>query len=212
VDALLATEEQEKEDRGIEVLTKAHQETGAYRFKMRIGDVRIRQMSRRRRELLTKGDKDGDAQLAREQLEFELKEFAERVANYPTDLGLKYELGRRELATEKYDDAIVSFQHAQRDPRRRILAMTYLGTAFAKKGLLREAAETFERTLESELTEERTKELRYNLGTVLEQMGHLERAQEELSKVAQIDYAYEDVSRRLDAVRKKIEQQSHPET
>jgi tetratricopeptide (TPR) repeat protein len=208
VDALTAPEEESYENQAIEVLEKAHQDTGAYQFKMRIGDIRIRQMARQRRKALSEGDKEGAAELARRQLEFELQEFAERAGNYPTDRALKYELGRRELAVGRYDDAIASLQEAREDPRRRIMALNYLGQAFAKKGWHREAAETYEKALGSEIPEERIKELRYNLGSVLEQMNELSRAQDEFSTVAQIDYTYKDVRERLEGVRRKLAEQS----
>ena len=66
------------------------------------------------------------------------------------------------------------------------------------------AAETFERALESELTEERAKEIRYNHGDVLERMNELAKAQDQFSDVAQMDYNYKDVRHRLEGVRKKI--------
>jgi len=204
VDALTALEEERYEDEAIQVLKKAHQDTGAYQFKMRIGDIRIRQMSRQRRQALEDGNKEAAAELARRQLQFELQEFAERAANYPTDVALKYELARRHLAAGQNDEAIALFQHALRDPRRRVMASNYLGQAFARKGWYREAAETFEKVLSSEMPEERAKEIHYNLGDVLEKMNELARAQDEFSMVAQIDYNYKDVRQRLEAIRLKL--------
>ena len=204
VDALLAIEDDAHEQQAIDVLAKAHQDTGSYQFKARIGDVRIRQMTRKRRDALAAGDREAAAELARQQLRFELGEFAERAASYPTDMALKYELGRRQLAVGQVDDAIGSLQQAQRDPRRRVVAMNLLGQAFEKKQWYREAAETLAKALESEMTEELAKELRYNLGSVLEKMGDLQRARDEFSRVAQMDYNFKDVRHRLEAIRKKL--------
>ena len=86
--------------------------------------------------------------------------------------------------------------------------MNLLGQAFAKKGVewYREAAETFERALQVEMTEEMAREIRYNLGDVQEKMGELEKAQDQFSQVAQVDYTYKDVRKRLERVRKKLEE------
>lgn len=206
VDALLKIEEEGFENEAIDILNKAFKDTSAFQFKSRVGDVRVRQMTRRYRALLQEGQKEAAAEQARKQLAYELEMYAERAANYPTDLALKYELGRRQFLSAKLDDSIASFQAAARDPHRHVSAMTYLGQAFAKKGWLREAVETFRRALESEMSEERQKELRYFLGDALEQSAELEGARGEFSKVAQLDYNFKDVRDRLEGVRKKMEE------
>ena len=206
VDALLELESNATENEAIDVLHKAHKDIGAYRFKVRIGDIRIRQMSRRFRELRDEGDQAGAAEQAKRQLAFELDEYTERTANYPTDMSLKYELGRRQFLATKYDEAIASLQQAQRDPKRALRCRSLIGQAFAKKGWFSEAAETFERALDADLTEERSKDLRYFLGDVLEKMGELKRAQEQYSMVAQTDYNYKDVRARIEKIRKQIQE------
>jgi tetratricopeptide (TPR) repeat protein len=119
-------------------------------------------------------------------------------------MGLKYELGRRQFLAGKFDDAIASLQQAQRDPRRHLSAMTYLGRAFARKNLFREAAETFERALGGELTDERGKELRYELGLVLMEMEKYSEARDQFSNVAQADYNYRDVRAQLAKADEKL--------
>jgi tetratricopeptide (TPR) repeat protein len=204
VDALLKLEEEGYENEAVDVLVKAHKDTGAYQFKLRIGDIKIRQMTRRYHALVARGDKEGVAKHRVEQLQFELAEYADRAANYPTDLGIKFELGRRQYLAGKLNEAIASLQQAQRDPRRHVQALSILGQAFAKKGLFPEAADTFEGALQGEVPEERAKELRYSLGDVLEKMNELAKAQEQFSRVAQVDYTYRDVKDRLDGIRKKL--------
>jgi len=206
VDALLKMENESYENEAIDILTKAHKDSGAYQYKMRIGDIRIKQMSRRFRERRDAGDAAGATEQAQRQLAFELDEYKERCANYPTDLGLKFELGRRQFLAGQYDDAIASLQVAQRDPRRALRARSFIGQSFVKKGWLREAVETFEKALEVEAPEEFTKDLRYNLGCVLQDMGELQKASEEFSTVAQLDYNYRDVRDRIDNIRKKIDE------
>ena len=204
VDALLKIENESYENEAIDILTKAHKDSGAYQFKMRIGDVRIRQMSRRFRQVRDSGDTAEATEQAKRQLAFELDEYKERCANYPTDLGLKFEMGRRQFLSGLYDEAIASLQTAQRDPRRGLRARSLIGQAFVKKGWLGMAVETFEKALELEATEEFTMELRYLLGDVLDNMGQFERAQEQFSTVAQIDYNYRDVRQRIENIRTRL--------
>lgn len=204
VDALLKIENESYENEAIDILAKAHKDSSAYQFKMRIGDIRIRQMSRRFRQMRDSGDTAGATEQAKRQLAFELDEYKERCANYPTDLGLKFEMGRRQFLSGQYDEAIASLQTAQRDPRRGLRARSLIGQAFVKKGWLGMAVETFEKALELEATEEFTMELRYFLGDVLDNMGQLERAQEQFSTVAQLDYNYRDVRQRIENIRTRL--------
>jgi len=203
VDALLQVEDEAHEKEAMEVLAKAHAETGAYRFKSRLDDVRVRQLRRRAGKIRQEGDKTKIAAMARKLLAFEMKMYAERAKNYPTDLSIKFELGRRQLLAGRIDDAIGSLQQAQRDPKRRITAMVLLGRAFAAKDWHREAVETYERALEHDLTENRAKEVHYYLAASLEAMGNTAEALEHYSRVAQIDYNYLDVRDRIEALRKK---------
>lgn len=208
VDALLKIEEESFENQAVDILAKAHNDTKAYQFKMKLGDIKIRQMTRRYRKLTAAGDKAGAAEVLKQQLTLELTEFTERAANYPTDLAIKFELGRRQFLAGKLDDAITSFQQAQRDPRRHLAAMTYLGRSFAKKGWLSEAADTYTKALETDMSEDRAKELRYSFGDVLEQLGRLKEAEDQFSTVAQTDFNYKDVRDRIETIRKKKQDQS----
>ncbi|MFB3892274.1 MAG: tetratricopeptide repeat protein [Phycisphaerae bacterium] len=212
-DALLKIEEEAYENQAIDILAKGYKDTGAYQFKMRIGDIRMKQGKRRYAALVAAGDTAGAAQQAQKQLEFETAEYAERAANYPTDLAFKYELARRLYIAGKIDEAIPLLQQAQRDPRRTVTSNILLGQSFTRKGWFREAKETYERTLGVEMSEARKKEVLYNLGDVCERMGEassskddLTKAQDYFSQVAQMDFNFKDVRNRIEALRKRLSQ------
>jgi len=205
VDALLKIEEEAFENTAVEVLEKAYRESKAYRFKMRRDDVRIRQMKRRYRELREAGEEAQARAAAKALLDFELGSYAERAANYPTDYAIKFELGRRQLLVGQIEEAISSLQQAQRDARHRIQALNLLGKAFARKGWHRQAVENYEKALQFEPREERSKELHYNLAEALETMGDKEKALDHLSAVAQMEYTYKDVRDRVERLRKELE-------
>jgi hypothetical protein len=204
IDALLKFEDDAHENQAIGELQEIFKRTGTYRYKMRIGDIRIRQMTRQWRELRADNKAEEANQAARKLLAFKLEEFHERVVNYPTDLALKFELGQIQYQAGQYDDAIATLQAAQNDPRRRLRALAMLGQAFDKKGLVQEAVKTFQRALEGDLRDEAEKELRYALGNALVKINRFEEASDEFSKVAQMDYTFKDVREKLDAIRKKL--------
>lgn len=208
VDALLKPEKESLENQAVEVLRKAFADTKAYQFKMRIGDIKSRQYTRRVRELKQAGKTDEALQVRKEQLVFEIKDYQDRAQNYPTDLGIKFELGRRLFIAGMFDDAIGALQQAQRDPRRRIQAVNYLGQAFMKKQWWQEAVDTFNKLVDADISEDRLIEVRYNLGACYEAMGELRQAEDQFSTVAQTDFNFKDVRDRLQSVRDTLKAQN----
>lgn len=218
VRALRETEEKVHEDEAIKLLEQAREQTGQYRYKMQIGDVRMKQFNRAFRDLtrrLQANPNDGELaeqrkRIAAAQARFELEEYGERVKNYPTDMGLRYELGRRQFALRQYDDAIASFQEAQADPKHRSRALRYLGESFFAKQWYDEAIDTFRRGIEEhERSDDKTAlELRYDLMNALETKARetrdVEMAQEAnriASQIAQTDINFKDIRKRVDALR-----------
>jgi len=204
-DALIAMAEEGYENEAVDVLLKAYRETNSYQYRMRVGEVRMRQAKRRVHKAKESGDKAAHKEALQAQVQLELEEFTERAANYPTDLSIKYELGRRQYALGQYDAAIGSLQQARRDARHAVRANVMLAKAFEKKGMHdREAADTLEETLKGQLLEDQEKEIRYLLGTLYVKMGQFQQAEQHLSRVTQIDYNYEDARTRLEQIRAKM--------
>jgi len=204
VDALLSVETPENQQTAIDVLQKVFNETGAYNYKMRIGDIKIRQHMLKVRAAKESGDQEAFKKAYIDQLKFEIMEFDERARNYPTDMGFKFELGRRLFAAGKYDEAIGALQVAQNDPRRKVMVANFLGQSFMKKQWWQEAIDTFEKVLATDIPEDRTKDIRYYLATCYENQGDLKHAEENYSAIAQIDFNYKDVRERLQNVREKL--------
>ncbi len=221
VRALLQKEDEQAESEAIELLKEALDRSGQYRFKVQIGDIKIKQFNRRMRAVnlhLRKNPDDEQAKqllkkIRQEKLTFELAEFQERVKNYPTDMALRYELGRRQFESGQYDDAIASLQEAQSDPKHRASAMLYLGLAFRAKDWLDEAIDTLKRGIElHEVPDDRVAlELRYALMDSQEvkarQDGDVEaaiEAQKVASNLAQTDYNYRDIRQRVERIRELV--------
>lgn len=217
VRALVRKEEDASENQAIELLQKGFEKFNQYRFKVQIGDLRIKQYNRQLRLLRrqyeqnpTESLRQRMQEIAREQIAFELEEFTSRVGNYPTDMGLRFQLGRRQLTMKQYDQAIGSLQQAKADPKYRAAASRYLGDAFARKGWTDEAIDTFREGIEahSSDSDKLALELRYNLMDALEAKARaandLDVAQDAAniaSQIAQTNINYKDIRDRLEKIR-----------
>jgi len=215
VKALVDAETEESEKTAIEVLEKAYAQTKIYRYKVTMGDVRIKQLRREHRAMVDKvranpDDKELAEQVAefeRDRLKFELEEYEDRVKNYPSDLQVLFEYGYRLFRSQRYEEAIGVLQQAQNNPRCRTDALHLLGRAFLEQSMTQEAVETLRRSVESyELADSgdtKSKEINYWLGRALEASGQLEDAEKAYSRIAQWDIAFRDARQRLGELRKK---------
>ena len=212
-DALADLETEEAENNAIQLLENAYRNKSDYSFQRRAGVLRIRQLKRKIRKAqaaLESNPNDAQAKAALEELSaqldtFELEHYRLCVKNYPTDLPVKYDYAVRLLQNKQYNEAIPLFQEAQRDPRRKIAAMNKVGVCFFEKGWLDDAIDVYTQATNSyELKEDATaKELRYNLARAYEEQGEAQKALDVYRKIAQIDFAYKDVSQRVDNLRAK---------
>lgn len=221
VRALLDKEEDKAEAEAIRLLDELYSETEQYRFRMHKGDVQIKQFRRSLRQMRAQLDKTPDNKelldemrhLAARQLKFELNEYTERVKNYPTDMGLRFELGRRQFAMKDYDAAIGSFQEARSDPKHRAAALRYLGEAFAAKQWWDEAVDSFRDGIELHPSNDDSLALalRYNLMDALEGKARRDKdlpfAQEAgkiASQIAQVNLGYKDIRQRVEKLRELV--------
>jgi tetratricopeptide (TPR) repeat protein len=200
-------------DEALNLLQTTFDETKEYRLKMRMDDIRMAEFRRILREIsdqLRADPNQADLKAKRQQIvaerdTFEMGIFTERQKQYPTDTGIRYELGLRQYRTGQQDEAIMSFQQASRDPKRRITALNMLGRCFFAKKLYQEAQSQFEAAIQQYemTTDPLAKELRYNLAITFEAQDKPSQAMEWYSVIVQQDYQYRDATKRLEALRKK---------
>ncbi|MBL7139285.1 MAG: tetratricopeptide repeat protein [Planctomycetes bacterium] len=200
-------------DEAMQVLQQALEQTKEYRYKMRQDDIRMAEFRRTLREINEQLEAEPDRQdvkAKRQQViakrdEFELAIYQERQAQYPTDMGIRFELGMRQFRQKSHDEAIVSFQTTTRDPKRRIQSLNMLGKCFFDKKLHREAEGQFESAIKQyELSDDPLgKELRYNLARTFEIQDKNDEAIEWYSVIVQQDYQYQDVAKRLEELRRQ---------
>jgi len=209
--ALSELQNDQAENEAIELLENAYKTKSDFSFKQRAGQLRIHQLHRKIKQAkaaLEANPDDAEARAKVEKLleqlnDTELEHHRLCVQNYPTDLAAKYEYGIRLLGNKRYDEAIPLFQEAQRDPRRKITAMDKIGYCFFLKGWFADAIDVLTQAIDSyEIKDDSiAKELRYNLGRAYEENGDTDKALEIFRKIAQVDFAYKDVSQRVDKLR-----------
>lgn len=140
------------------------------------------------------------AALNADKLAFQVAECQKRVEKFPTDLAIRFEMGVLYFQTGKIAEATKEFQKAQGNPHKRIAAMNYLAQCFAKRKIYDLAASTLQDALrEKPVFDEEKKELTYNLGCVLEDMGKKEDAIEQFKIIYKVDTSYRDVEAKVDA-------------
>jgi tetratricopeptide (TPR) repeat protein len=202
-----------------ELAMKMFETTKQFRFRQTAGDLRLRLASRRLNEFKTKAesspaDQTAQAQYAQARVKFaemEIEELKLQVEAYPTNLGLKYQLGRRDFDLGNYDDAIGLFQESQKDAKHRLDSLYYIGLAFEKKEWIDEAIHSFRQALEVHKThsDEMGTALRYSLMTSLQTKAALdkdlalaEEADKLASSIAIQQINYKDIRARRDAIKK----------
>ena len=165
-------------------------------------DIRLAEFDERIRSLdpAAPGHDAEVAKLREEKDAWVLADAKRRADANPTDLQIRYELGSLHMAAGRIGEAIAELQKSQNNPNRRIASMNLLAQAFAKRGMNDLAAKKLHEALKEKLVfDEEAKELRYQLGVVLERMGRKEEAIDQFKTIYEQDIAYRDVMARVDA-------------
>jgi tetratricopeptide (TPR) repeat protein len=200
------------------LLLEAWEQSGQYRFKQRAGDIRLRQLAHEDARLLAACKahaQDAEARKKydehhRQRMKIELDEYTDRVENYPTDAGLKFELGRRLEAFKRYEEAIKHFQEAQVDLKLKPKALHGQGRCYLAMGYFEEARQSLERGIAAHKLQddELGLRMRYDLMDALDKQAQKTRsvevarqAQEIASFIIQTDIGYRDIRKRLEGLR-----------
>jgi tetratricopeptide (TPR) repeat protein len=141
-------------------------------------------------------------------LDYRLKSFIEREKRYPTasnikfDLALVYdELARIKNDKSLFDEAIKRFQHTFQDPKFRVESGYRMGLGFKAKAQYELALKRFDETLKVlELKDDRWKNLTYAKADTLELFGRKDEAKKVFLEVYEVDVAFKDVGKRVDAL------------
>lgn len=176
---------------------------GDFDLKSRRGALKSRVLERRIEALRAKAPQDAAAAEAlaaaeKEKLAFEVDDARARAAEHPTDLTLKYKLGRLLLKAGLLDEALGELQKSVADPRVKTDSLVALGQGFFKKGIFDLARRQLERALETVPEgNPRAREILYNLGVVAEKAGAPKDALGYYLRIYEEDVSYRDVSEKV---------------
>ena len=100
----------------------------------------------------------------------EIGEYRLRIENYPTDLKLKFGLGKLFFEQGEHEDAIAMFQESQNESRHRVASRSFLGRSFLAIGWIDEAVQTLRDAMDVHKvhSDDTGLELRYFLLTALQ--------------------------------------------
>ena len=161
--------------------------------------------------------KAGDA-AAREQytklsetrMDLLLNSYVDRERQYPTDSKIRYDLGsiyfdlaQRRKDRALFDEAIKRFQSTFKDPKFRTDSGLKLGLGFDAKGQYELAIKRFDETLAgfpAEIKDEKWKAVSYYKCLTLTKMGRKSDAKKVLYEIYEIDVAFKDVGKQLEAL------------
>ena len=144
----------------------------------------------------------------------QMQELGLQVENYPTDLALKYRLGKLFYETGQFNEAIEQFQLAQNEPKLKREVLALMGKSFMELGGWEDAAiQTFRQALERDKGDdsELGMDLRYSLMCALmikaEKDSDLESATEADSMAAALaiqQFNYRDVREKREEIKALI--------
>lgn len=129
-------------------------------------------------------------------LKFKIQSFERRVQDRPTDMGLRYELGRAyyQAGPSFVDKAISEFQQSVRDPKKKADSHLYLGMCFQRKKLYDMADKQYQMAEDGVLSQDRKLAILYNRMVCNAEAGKPVEAVELGKKILEVDIAYKDVS------------------
>jgi tetratricopeptide (TPR) repeat protein len=211
VDVYSKTDNPEYENKAIDLLNQFYERTKQFRFRLRIGEIRMRQLGRLERSLRERVLKNpSDKAMIKEYKDFlkekneqEYAEYTLASENYPTQLDFKYQMARRLFDLERYGEAIPVFQQARQDPKFRVDASVMLGRAFLEAAFVDEAVDTLKVALDDYQIkgDEKSIEMTYWYARSLEEKGEKAAAIKAYSQVAQWNFNYKDVQQRIKRLR-----------
>lgn len=148
------------------------------------------------------GAKEKYQQLSKERLLFEVGEYKRRMEAHPTELKWAFEYGRSLHDASKYEEAIAALQKAKGDARFKATGGYYLGRCLFKMKNARMALKELETAREdlSDMEDETVKKITYMIGFIYEAAKKKEKALEEYEKIAQVDYNYSDIQKRMEGL------------
>jgi tetratricopeptide (TPR) repeat protein len=120
--------------------------------------------------------------------------FERRVADRPTDMGLRFELGKAYYIGTMNDKAISEFQQSVKDPKKKSQSHLFLGKAFQKKKMFDMAEKQYILAEQDVLSQEIKLDIMYNRAKCFAEAGKLPAAIEMGNRIIEIDINFRDIA------------------
>ncbi len=153
-----------------------------------------------------------DLQKIRQQLQKEigareLDYYRKKADRFPTDTTARFEMSLRLMQVGQNDEAIKELQGLRADPRHQSKVLVYLGFCFRNRNNWRLAQRNFEEALQhlGPADEELRKEVLYQLAQGYAESGETVRAVDLACELANLDFAYKNISQLLDQWQAKLQ-------
>ncbi len=185
-----------------ELLAKAYQLSGEDPdIREKWEDAQLRHL---RQQMALAQDPATKMKLETEYFEKEVEVWKSRVARYPNNLALRYELGYGYMLNKRYGEAIFELQAAKADPGKRGVCLLALGQCFQQVKQYRLAMSHYESAFEEipERDTDHKKRALYLAGRLALALKNIDAAETHLSALAGLDFNYKDVPALLDQVAK----------
>lgn len=214
VDALRRPENDEYDQQAIALLEEAYQNTNLFKWRQRVGEIRMAQLARKERLMRAEVQANKNNPDYQEQVEelrqflinkakTEMAEYQLILEHYPTDSSARFNVAARMFQLGQHHEAIPVFQQVRSDPKYRVTASILLGQSFLKAGFPDEAVDTLKAAIDDYpgRGDERSMEMFYWYGRALEEKKDLPAALKAYSQVAQWNFNYQDVQARVKRLR-----------
>ena len=138
------------------------------------------------------------AEARRSVLQYQVDCARQRIANFPNDMVLRYELALLFFDSGLYAEALPEFEESSKNPQRKEISLTYMGRCYTALQQYDKAVEVFQNMLEG-MTFMDNQKMRalYYLGCNYEQMKDMDSARDCFSQIYNSNAKYMDVAEKM---------------
>jgi len=165
-------------------------------IKDKIDDCTIRKFDLQVEEAQRNGDPKLH-EIRASRLKFVIQSFERRVQDRPTDMALRFELGKSyfQAGPAFLDKAISEFQQSVKDPKKKSESHLYLGQAFQAKKMFDLAEKQYEQAEAGVIDEKRRLFILYNRARCNAEAGRIDKAVELGKTIMEVDINYRDIAK-----------------